>query len=207
MRYSLAGGYQSNGENGHGSDYCITPSDGYRAFSSIEEEITEAMEGWMDSSGHRRNILDPHHKMVNIGLAWDEYNFIAVQHFEGDYVLFSALPTIQNGILSLFGSPKNGANLGGERGLGVQIFYDPLTHPLTRGQVARTYCYDSGLKSPRCVHLPNLAGTTPRKSSQLNTVEPNAQTRTLCPQMRHPHNPPKTRTDGGKSPTTPAKRK
>ena len=28
MRYSLAGGYQSNAENGHGSDYCITSSDG-----------------------------------------------------------------------------------------------------------------------------------------------------------------------------------
>ncbi len=146
MRYSIAGGYQSNGENVTGSDYCITPSDGYRALSSIEEEITEAMDGWMDSSGHRRNILDPHHKIVNIGLAWDEYNFIAVQHFEGDYVLFSALPTIENGILSFFGSPKNGANLEGERGLGVQIFYDPSTHPLTRGQIARTYCYDSGLK-------------------------------------------------------------
>ncbi len=145
MRYSIAGGYQSNGENGHGSDYCITDADGYRTIDSIEEEIREAMDGWMDSSGHRRNILDTHHKMANIGLAWDEYNFIAVQHFEGDYVLFSALPTIENGILSFFGSPKNGANFDSERGLGVQIFYDPLTHPLTRGQVARTYCYDSGL--------------------------------------------------------------
>ena len=145
MRYSIAGGYQSNGENVAGSDYCITPSDGYRALSSIEEEIAEAIEGWMDSSGHRRNLLNPLHKMVNIGIAWDEYNFIAIQQFEGDYVLFSALPAIQNGILSFFGSPKNGANLGGERDLGVQIYYDPLTHPLTRGQIARTYGYDRGL--------------------------------------------------------------
>ena len=35
MRYSLAGGYQSNGENGHGSDYCIKASDRYRPISSI----------------------------------------------------------------------------------------------------------------------------------------------------------------------------
>ena len=27
MRYSLAGGYQSNGENGHGLDYCIKSSE------------------------------------------------------------------------------------------------------------------------------------------------------------------------------------
>ena len=146
MRYSIAGGYQPNGENVSGSDYCITPSDGYRALSSIEEEIAEAMEGWMNSAGHRRNLLNPHHKMVNIGLAWDKYNFIAVQHFEGDYVLFSTLPMIQNGILSFFGSPKNGADLDGERGLGVQIYYDPLPYPLTRGQVSRTYCNNNGLK-------------------------------------------------------------
>ncbi len=31
MRYSLAGGYQSNGENGSGLDYCIKASDRYRA--------------------------------------------------------------------------------------------------------------------------------------------------------------------------------
>ena len=67
MRYSLPGGYQSNGENWLGSDYCITRSDGYRSLGSIEEEIREGMEGWMDSPGHRRNILDKWHKKVNIG--------------------------------------------------------------------------------------------------------------------------------------------
>ena len=36
MRYSLAGGYQSNGENGQGSDYCITRADGYRALKGRE---------------------------------------------------------------------------------------------------------------------------------------------------------------------------
>ena len=51
MRYSLAGGYQSNGENGHGSDYCIKSSDGYTAIHNIEREIADAMNGWMDSSG------------------------------------------------------------------------------------------------------------------------------------------------------------
>ena len=46
MRYSLAGGYQSNGENGSGSDYCIRSSDGYRRIGSIDQEIRETMEGW-----------------------------------------------------------------------------------------------------------------------------------------------------------------
>ncbi len=146
MRYSLAGGYQSNGENGSGSDYCIKASDGYHAIRSINTEISEAMEGWMDSPGHRRNILDRWHKKVNIGLAWDRYNFLAYQHFEGDYVEYDELPSIEDDILSLSGRTKNGARFDSDRDLGIQIYYDPPPHALTRGQVTRTYCYGSGLQ-------------------------------------------------------------
>ncbi len=144
MRYSLAGGYQSNGENGSGSDYCIKASDGYRAIQNINTEIRQAMEGWMGSPGHRRNILGKWHKKVNIGLAWDRYNFLAYQHFEGDYVEYDELPSIENGVLRISGRTKNGARVSGERGLGVQIYYDKPPHSLSRGQVTRTYCYDSG---------------------------------------------------------------
>ena len=73
MRYSLAGGYQSNGENGSGLDYCVKATDNYRAISGIRDEIEEAMASWMSSPGHNRNILNRQHKMVNIGLAWDRY--------------------------------------------------------------------------------------------------------------------------------------
>ncbi len=145
MRYSLAGGYQTNGENGSGSDYCITASDRYRALDTIKEEIQETMAGWMDSPGHRRNILDKWHKKVSIGLAWDKYNFAAYQHFEGDYVEFDELPEITDGTLFISGRAINGLRFSGKEELGLQIFYDPPPHSLTRGQVSRTYCYDSGL--------------------------------------------------------------
>ena len=145
MRYSLAGGHQSNGENGNGSDYCIKWSDGYRSLDPIDVEIREAMEQWMSSPGHQCNILDRWHKKVNIGLAWDRYNFKAFQHFEGDYVEFESLPALEDGILTLAGRTKNGARFDDERDLMIQVFYDPPPYPLTRGQVARTYCYDSGL--------------------------------------------------------------
>lgn len=145
MRYSLAGGYQTNGENGHGSDYCIKSSDGYKAIHSVKQEIDDAMEGWMDSPGHRRNILDRQHKKVNIGLAWDRYNFLAYQHFEGDYVEYDELPSLDaDGVLSISGATKNGVRFGSNRDLGIQIYFDPPPHELTRGQVSRTYCYDSG---------------------------------------------------------------
>ena len=147
MRYSLAGGYQPNGENGRGSDYCIKASDRYTALGSIESEIQEAISGWMSSPGHRRNILDKWHKKVNIGLAWDKYNILAYQHFEGDYVEYDQLPNIsEDGVLTIEGVTKNGAGFSRDRELGVQIYYDPPTHALTRGQVTRTYCYDNGLQ-------------------------------------------------------------
>lgn len=150
MRYSLAGGYQSNSENVHGSDYCITAADNYRPITNVEEEVREAMAGWMDSPGHRRNILRPKHRRVNIGLAWDRYNFKAVQQFEGDYVEYEEVPTLKNSILSISGSGKNGVQFQDERDLLVRIYYDPPPRQLTLGQVSRTYCSRTGL------HVANL---------------------------------------------------
>ena len=144
MRYALTGGYQSNGENGSGRDYCITASHRYHAIGSVYEEIREAMEDWMESPGHRANILRPWHKKVNIGLAWDSYNVSAFQHFEGDYVEYDQLPSIKGGVLSVSGTLKHGVHLRNSRDLSVMIFHDPPPHSLTRGQVSRTYCYDSG---------------------------------------------------------------
>ena len=78
MRYSLAGGYQSNAENAVGWNYCIKASDGYRPLSGIYAEVREAMQGLMNSPGHRATILDPAHRKVNISLAWNRYNCLAV---------------------------------------------------------------------------------------------------------------------------------
>ena len=83
MRYSLAGGYQPNAENVSGLDYCIKATDGYRANGSAEQEIRQAMVGLMDSPGHRDNILRPWHKKVNVGLAWDRYNFKVIPTLRG----------------------------------------------------------------------------------------------------------------------------
>ena len=145
MRYSLAGGYQSNAENGHGSDYCISSKDRYTPITNIQHEIDDAMEGWMDSPGHRRNLLDPAHRKVNIGLAWNRYDFKAYQHFEGDYIEFDSTPTLEHGVLTLSGSMKNTVSFEHRDDLDVQVYFDRAPHPLTPGQVARTYCYGSGM--------------------------------------------------------------
>jgi len=146
MRYSLVGGYQSNAENGSGSDYCIKAGEGFAPNLPTQMEIVQIMNGLMSSSGHRRNILNKWHKRVNIGLAWDEYNFQAYQHFEGDYVEYTQLPAIKNGQLSFSGKARNSVRFDSDMDLGVQIYFDPPPEQLTRGQVARTYCYDNGLR-------------------------------------------------------------
>ena len=77
-------------------------------------------------------------------IAWDRYNTAMYQHFEGGYVEYDRLPMISDGILPLSGQTKNGALFRQERDLGLQIYYAPPPSTLTRGQLARTYCYDHG---------------------------------------------------------------
>ena len=157
VRYSLAGGYQSNAENVSGIDYCIKASDGFRANGPAEQEIREAMEGFMGSPGHRDNILRSWHKKVNIGLAFDRYNFQIVQHFEGDYVEYGQLPVIDKGVLRMSGTTKNGARFDDNLDSSVQVYYDPPPSALTRGQLARTYCYSFG--PPAASLRPPLTGS------------------------------------------------
>ena len=173
MRYTLAGGYQSNAENTSGLDYCIKWYENYLPLSGIETEIREAMDGWMTSPGHRDNILRPEHRKVNIGLAWDRYNFHAVQHFEGNYVEYDKLPGLEEGVLTLSGNVVNGATFRNDRDLGVQIYLDPPPQVLTRGQVSRTYC--SGLGTLVASLRPPLTSNSYYTEDEFTT------THTSCP--------------------------
>ena len=143
MRYTLAGGTQHNAENLSGLNYCIKATDNFRSVS-VYDDLRDAMDGLMTSPGHRDNILDPHHQTVNIGLAYDDYNMVVVQHFEYDFVTFLSPPAITGSVLSFEGYVRNGASLASDDDLGVQLYYDTTPQSLTRGQLARTYCYDSG---------------------------------------------------------------
>ena len=144
MRYSLAGGYQSNLENVLGNIYCPRWYSFYTVLTDGQQDIRDAMDGWMDSPGHRDAILDPWVRKVNIGIDRSNRNFAAVQQFEGDYVEFARLPDIEGDILTVAGRLKNGISLSGDDSLGVVISYDPPPLGLTKGQVSRTECYDAG---------------------------------------------------------------
>ena len=148
MRYSLADGYQHNQENVFRS-LCS----GRCNSIMLEERIAEAMAGWMSNPGHRKEILRPTHRKLNVGLAWSVgssldsgWKFNAVQQFEGDYIDFSVLPNINGqGQISMAGVFKNGAALGESRDLGIQIYFSRWPEPVTLGQLQRVYGVDADL--------------------------------------------------------------
>ena len=145
MRHSLAGGYQSNAENVSGWDYCITDEERsrYRPIQSVQSNLRQHMNGYMGSTGHKNNILDPWHRKVNLGLTWDTHQMWNVQHFEGDYTDCSVLPTIEGTTLQVSCTVSE---VFPSDYFVQQIFYDPPPHALTRGQLARVYGYSSGRK-------------------------------------------------------------
>ena len=100
----------------------------------------------MKSPGHRSTILNPRHQKLNIGMAWDTYNFVAVQQFEGDFVEFTLLPQIEGEELVMEGVLKNGANLEHGDHYRVTVDYRPPPHELTHVQIARVYGICPGRK-------------------------------------------------------------
>ena len=144
MRYALAGGQQINGENVSGLNYCIQPWENYTRIVNPAKPLQQAMDGLMNSPGHRATILTPEYRKVNLGISWDDYNMTIVQQFEGDYVRFNRVPQMQGSLLIVEGSTVNGATPLNEEGkLGVEIYYHPLS-TLVASQIAQTYCLDPG---------------------------------------------------------------
>ena len=138
-RYTMTGGTGADGENAWGLDFCIRPGQNYAPNKPMEKEVAETVQGWMDSPGHRRNLLNPAHTVLNIGIAWDKYNTNMVQQFSSDYIHYEVRPNISpDGILRLSGQ-VSGATLEIDDSVSIQIFHDPPPKPLTRGQLSNTY--------------------------------------------------------------------
>ena len=140
MRYTLAGGEQRNQENVFRST-CRGP-----CATDPLSAVREALDSWMGSPGHRKELLDSKHTLVNIGLAWGrnrsigDFVFHAVLQFEGDYVTFSQPPTIgTDGWLSMGGRLRNGAALTEDSDLSIQVYYEPVSKSVTLGQLQRVY--------------------------------------------------------------------
>ena len=168
MRYTLAGGVDYESENGSGVS---SPPETESLFRTIspKEKLREIERDWMESPGHRTNILYPWHKKVNLGIACNRIMCAAVQQFEGDYLEFENLPTLSYGVLSTAGKLSVGFELSG-----IQVWYDQPPHPLTPGQLDKTYCYTLGERPVAFLREPLPPGT-------YYVVDPDPFTWDACP--------------------------
>jgi uncharacterized protein YkwD len=94
---------------------------------------------WQD--GHRKNILDPYHNMVSLGIAHGVrkgYLFVyLVQDFEDHYVDLR-VPFFKDGKVTLAGTKSQEIHPDS-----VMIYYDNL-HPLGQETLGKTKTYDAG---------------------------------------------------------------
>ena len=99
--------------------------------------------------GHRDNILDPNHRAVNIGIAWNKRRVTFIQHFEGGDVKADAPPAFSpEGVLTLSLSKlAHDIQVGGL----VTINFDPIPIPMTARQIDAldSYCVGGG-QTTRC---------------------------------------------------------
>ena len=153
MRYTLAGGVNYEAENGSGVPAPPEMESLYRTISP-KEKLREIERDWMGSPGHRKNILYPWHKKVNLGIACNRITCAAVQQFEGDYIEFDTPPTLSSGVLSMTGKLSGGFQLSS-----IQVWYHQPHHPLTLGQLDKTYCYTIGESPVAFLRTPLLPGT------------------------------------------------
>lgn len=139
MRYTLAGGVNSESENGFSTEtiWIGGKDPSYRI--DPKEILEEAQKGLMASPGHRRNILDKWHQKVNLGIAYDAERLDLVQQFEGDYIEFSVPPVVIGNNLSMIGRVTLGTIES------IDLYYDPLPQHLTPEQLdAPPYDYAYG---------------------------------------------------------------
>lgn len=138
MRYALAGGTAYEAENISGIDEPPEEGARYRR-TSAKSNIRQAQRGFMNSPGHRRNVLNPWHTKVSPGIACNDYTCAVVQQFEASYIEFDGRPAIDSGVLTVSGRTLSPFTLDQ-----VDIWYEQLPRPLSLSQLDITYCYNGG---------------------------------------------------------------
>ena len=109
----------------------------YPPLGPIEEEIKETVDGWMSSLGHRDNLLNKHHRKVNFGLAWDEYNPVAYQHFEGNYMEYDQLPAMKDYVLQLDGRAQRRGTVSRRQPGSPNTLRPAPAHPTDEGTTSK----------------------------------------------------------------------
>lgn len=108
--------------------------------------------------GHRDNILDPNHSLVNIGIVWNDNNFYYAQHFETKLIDFNQIDLSDNKILKISGKIHDGYNL-----KSITLFQDdkPLSlngQDLESNSPYNQNFYDTGILAGILVKKPPFFG-------------------------------------------------
>ena len=139
MRYTLAGGTNGVSENTSGFIGIKEADWGpqYRK-RGWRESLNKVHQGFLNSSGHRKTVLDKWHRKVSLGIACNAYTCSVVQNFEGGYVEFTSPPNISRaGVLTFAGKFEGGFTMSN-----VQVWHHQTPHDLTLGQLDATYSYN-----------------------------------------------------------------
>ncbi len=89
--------------------------------------------------GHKKNILDPYHTSVSLGIAYNDNTFVIVQNFENKYIDFTKPITYDSGIVSFSGILAEG------KIDSIEIDYDKLPTPAIYQQNKYDTSYTNGI--------------------------------------------------------------
>ena len=141
IRYALAGGSELVMEN-ISTYYEYYSNNTPKQLENFDQLVIEAHEGLMDSPGHRKNIMDPHHTHVGIGFAYNPetgYFFVAQEFLNRYIVLDDALDSGSAGqVISFSGNLLSNAT----EPL-LNIAYEPFPAPMSQEELNRTATYSS----------------------------------------------------------------
>lgn len=135
VRYATAGYENRVVEIIDGHNYCTQDVD----TTDIATRIRNTANRLLDDPEHRQKLVATSNVSLDIGIAADEHrNLWLVIGLASDFIEFDDPPHIDNFEISMQGRIENGARISSTEGLWIEIYYDPLPVPLTRGQLART---------------------------------------------------------------------
>lgn len=146
MRYFLAGSYQAGGESISGVSYCHSDTGSLPPYNDLRAKVQHSLGSWIGGPANVLLLTEESYKVVNIGLAWNKYQVFTVLYFEKGYVESLREATVDDDHLILAASVHDGVVFEHDLNLLIEIAYDPPVRPLNRGQLSRTYCYDSGTR-------------------------------------------------------------
>ena len=89
--------------------------------------------------GHRDNIIDPYHTLVNFGVSWNENNFYFAQHFETKIIQWNNLEIVNDRTLNL-----NGAIPSNYKMSNILIFEDDSIKQVSGSSLNNEFPYNAG---------------------------------------------------------------